>query len=214
DRLFDLAALLVVGAAALVALPAAAGQAGAALAIVLAVSAVSGWLLLDRRGVALLQTAGARLGPWASGWVGSPQSRLVQLHHALRALSPQTLVWAGALTALAYALYFGQCWLLAQAAGLPVGVGPVSYATALGSLVTLLPISISGLGTREATLILYLGAAGVQPESALGFSLLIFAVFYAGSGALGLMAWWLKPAPWPRASLETSGGLHTGEGQA
>jgi len=89
-------------------------------------------------------------------------------------------------------------YLLALALGLPIKFVPVSYAIALGSLVTLLPISISGLGTREATIIAYLSTLGISAEAALGFSLLVFATFYLGGGLMGAAAWWLKPVPLTR----------------
>ena len=67
------------------------------------------------------------------------------------------------------------------------GFVTTSYAVALGSLITLLPISISGLGTREAVMIAYLGTAGISSEAALGFSLLVFFTFYICGGLIGLV---------------------------
>jgi hypothetical protein len=96
---------------------------------------------------------------------------------------------------LAYGIFFGQCYLLALALGLPLSYLQVSYTVAIGSLVTLLPISISGLGTREAAIIAYLATAGITGEQALGFSLLVFAAFYVAGGLFGAVAWLIKPAP-------------------
>ncbi len=76
-----------------------------------------------------------------------------------------------------------------------VGFMQITYAAAIGSLVTLLPVSISGLGTREAAIIAYLGAQGVTSEGALGFSLLVFFTFYIAGGIIGAAAWWVKPVP-------------------
>ena len=104
-----------------------------------------------------------------------------------------SLLRAGVITILAYALFFTQCYLLALALRLSVGFVTVSYAVALGGLVTLLPVSISGLGTREATIIAYLGTTGVPAETAMSFSLLVFATFYVAGGLMGAVAWWIKP---------------------
>jgi len=57
----------------------------------------------------------------------------------------------------------------------------------------LLPISISGIGTRDAVIIAYLGSLGITAEGAFGFSLLITLMFYTSGGLMGLAAWWLKP---------------------
>jgi hypothetical protein len=120
---------------------------------------------------------------------------LAELRAGMRLLSLPGALLAAALTVLAYGIFFGQCYMLALALDMPLSYTQVSYAVAIGSLVTLLPISISGLGTREAAIIAYLGTAGISDEQALGFSLLVFATFYLAGGMLGAVAWWLKPAP-------------------
>jgi hypothetical protein len=116
------------------------------------------------------------------------------------------LTWPGillsiALTVLAYGIFFGQCYLLALALDLPVGFVPVTFAVALGSLVTLIPISISGLGTREAAMIAYLSSAGIDAESAISFSLLVFVTFSLAGGLIGAAAWWIKPVTIHRTDL-------------
>ena len=63
----------------------------------------------------------------------------------------------------------------------------------MGSLVALLPISVAGLGTREAAIVAYLGAAGVSSETGLGLSLLVFLTFHVASGLMGAVAWWIRP---------------------
>jgi len=72
---------------------------------------------------------------------------------------------------------------------------PVTFAVALGSLITLLPISISRLGTRAAAMIAYLDTVGIPAEAALSFSLLVFVTFYVAGGLIGALAWWIKPVP-------------------
>ena len=119
-----------------------------------------------------------------------------------------TLFWiatAIVLTVLTYAIFFGQCYILALALGLPVGFIQATFAVALGILVELLPISFAGLGTREATIIAYLGTARVPAEAALGFSLLVFMTFYVASGMIGMIAWWLKPVPLKRLRDRVAG---------
>ena len=123
---------------------------------------------------------------------------LADMRAGLRRLTFKWLVWAVLLTVLAYGIFFGQCYLLAQSLDLDVGFIPIMFAVAYGSLVTLVPISISGLGTREATMIAYLNSAGVNAEAALSFSLLVFVTFYVAGGVIGAVAWWLKPVPFTR----------------
>ncbi|WP_244232734.1 lysylphosphatidylglycerol synthase transmembrane domain-containing protein [Methylacidiphilum caldifontis] len=59
------------------------------------------------------------------------------------------------------------------------------------TLVVSLPISISGLGVREGSVILLLSPYGISPELALGFSLLSFTigVFWSLVGGLFFLTW-------------------------
>lgn len=193
DRLFDLYALLCVGGTALVILAASKAE-----YVVLTGSVVLMTFplifFIHNTTYAWLQRFALKLGRpgrklfSVGGW-------FYEMRLDLRRLDVSGLATAIGLTILAYAIFFGQCYLLAQALNLAVGFVTISFAVALGSLVTLLPISISGLGTREAVIVAYLGTVGVTAESALSFSLLVFVTFYVGGGLIGATAWWIKPMP-------------------
>jgi uncharacterized membrane protein YbhN (UPF0104 family) len=195
DRLFDLFALIAVGTLAVLTL----SVAGTSIALaVVTLTAVIATLLL----LFLNPAAFGFFQQWAMNWgrfgkvLFGPQGWLTEIHSSLRRLKPLSLSASVALTILAYAVFFGQNYLLAVSLGLDVGFWTITCAVALGSLITLLPISISGLGTREAVMITYLGIAGVSSEAALSFSLLVFFTFYVCGGLMGLVAWLIKPLPW------------------
>jgi uncharacterized membrane protein YbhN (UPF0104 family) len=80
-------------------------------------------------------------------------------------------------------------WSLGRAQGLllPIPDAAVLFTVMIG--VTLIPISISGWGLREVTVIALLGHYGVAPEKALLFSLCFGFVFAVGNlpGALALL---------------------------
>ena len=195
DRLFDLYALLVVGGVALLSLTAWQYSKGVLGLVLLALLLTLPLAAFLHEGVfGRIRTLGSHLGRLGR-WLFASQSWLLELRSGLRQLSLPRLVAAVGLTVLAYAIFFGQCYLLALALGLKTSLVQVSFAVALGSLVTLLPISISGLGTREAAIVAYLGTAGVPVEVAMGFSLLVFVTFYVTGGVLGALAWWVKPVP-------------------
>jgi uncharacterized protein (TIRG00374 family) len=122
-------------------------------------------------------------------------SWLQELRNYLMLLKWKHILIAIFFTVIAYALFFGQCFLLARGMKLEVPFLTICFAVALGSLVTLIPISISGLGTREAAMIAYLGQYDVSPEVSLGYSLLVFVTFYLAGGIIGAIAWFIKPAP-------------------
>ena len=195
DRLFDLYALLLVGGVALLSLTAwRDGNSVFGLVLLVLLLALPVAVFLHEGVFGRIRTLGSHLGR-PGRWLFASQSWPLELHNGLRQLSLPWLLAAVGLTVLAYAIFFGQCYLLALALGLKTSFVQVSFAVALGSLVTLLPISISGLGTREAAIVAYLGAVGVPAEMALSFSLLVFVTFYVAGGLMGAVAWWLQPVP-------------------
>lgn len=196
DRLFDLFALLLFGGAALLSKTTMhqkaplIGFAGSALILVLPLI-----LFLHNGLFEKIKALGMRLGKaWEK--LFSEDSWVLSLRHGLKDLSAASIVSSIALTAIAYALFFLQCYLLALSVRLSADLLQTSFAVALGSLITLLPISISGLGTREAAIVAYLGSVGVGSEAALGYSLLVFVTFYIAGALFGMVAWWIKPVPW------------------
>jgi len=198
DRLFDLYALLVVGSAALLTLALGSSEliAVIGLAVLLILPLV---LFLNDTTFAWFQQIGLKFGKLGEKFF-APEGILSEVRAGLRQLTPARLAVAVALTGVAYVVFFGQCYLLALALHLDAGVVPVTFAVALGSLITLLPISISGLGTREAAMIAYLDTVGVSAEAALSFSLLVFVTFYVAGGLIGALAWWIKPVPLNKGS--------------
>ncbi|GAI33117.1 unnamed protein product [marine sediment metagenome] len=64
---------------------------------------------------------------------------------------------------------------------------------AITNIFTFLPISISGLGTREAILSFLLLPRGISLELILAYSLEVLLVFFVAGGLMGVVAWFLKP---------------------
>jgi uncharacterized protein (TIRG00374 family) len=196
DRLFDLYALLLFGSAAIFSTAQQQSTAllfaEAALLLVLPILAI-----LHRGTFERLQAFAMKTGKIGKKLFGEG-SWLQELRLYLISLRLSHILIAIFFTALAYAMFFSQCYLLARGMNLDVPFLTICFAVALGSLVTLIPISISGLGTREAVMIAYLGRHGVSAELSLGYSLLIFVTFYLAGGIMGAVAWLIKPAPLSR----------------
>lgn len=196
DRLFDLYALLLFGGAALLSKTVGhqtttlAVFAGAATVLILPLMA-----FLHNTAFRKMRDIGMRLGK-IGGKLFADGSWLLNLRSGLKELSTPAVLGSIGITACAYALFFLQCYLLALAVHLNAGFLQTSFAVALGSLVTLIPISISGLGTREAAVMAYLGSVGVSPDAGLGYSLLVFVTFYVAGALFGAVAWWIKPVSW------------------
>jgi uncharacterized protein (TIRG00374 family) len=122
-----------------------------------------------------------------------PDGWLLGIRRGLCTMEARVLSVCVFLTVSAYLVFFSQCFLLSQALAMDVSFVDVMFAVALGSLITLLPFSISGLGTREATIIAYLSTVGMSAERALSFSFLVFITFYVVGGLLGAAAWLAHP---------------------
>jgi uncharacterized membrane protein YbhN (UPF0104 family) len=151
------------------------------------------------------------LGHTVDGWLPESILRLVRqlafLHRfdarltratgrfpkSLRPLLMPGLVVPLVLTLMAYALFFAQAQLLAVALDLKVGIIYLAVCLSVAGMVTLLPISFSGLGTRDAILIALFAPLGLAAEQAVAFSPLFFLTFYVGGGIYGAVAWQLKP---------------------
>lgn len=195
DRLFDLSALLIFGAAALLSLlnnPL--GGVAFALSLPVVVLVTGIYVFLNNRTFGIVSAVGCR-SKLMERVVFSEGGWLSELRAGIRQISVRRLIGSSILTVGAYGIFFTQCYLLVRALNLPIGFLQVSFAVALGSLVTLIPVSVSGLGTREAAIMAYLGSDGIPAESALVFSLSLFLTFYVAGGLIGSVGWWLKPAP-------------------
>lgn len=90
-------------------------------------------------------------------------------------------------------------YVLAISMGLEITFGLIIACRALIGIVNIIPISVSGLGTRDAVLLLTLPVAGVSKEAALalGFLAFLWTVFSKFSGA----PFWLK-RPLPSRTIQ------------
>ena len=96
------------------------------------------------------------------------------------------------LTVLAYGITFFQCYLITLALHIDLSFFYVSFAVSIAGLVALVPISFSGVGTRDATLVFLFGLSGIASQRALSFSLLYLATFILAIGAWGVVCWFKR----------------------
>lgn len=82
-----------------------------------------------------------------------------------------TMLVAFALTVVCWALVFFLAWYVTFMFDLDVEPAYMFLIMPVVTLVELLPISVSGLGTREATVIYFFSVVGVSSVAAVGFSI-------------------------------------------
>jgi coenzyme F420 hydrogenase subunit beta len=94
------------------------------------------------------------------------------------ALSIRGIAWRLVMiltTLAASAMYFGSAYFCAKAIGLPLGILDVVAGSSIAAVLALLPVSIAGIGTRDAAFIAIYVNCGVDAEHAIAFSSLILA---------------------------------------
>ena len=112
---------------------------------------------------------------------------------ALRSQIGWNLVGPALLTVLAFLTNYLQAWLVANALGIDLSFIDVSALVAISSLLSLLPISISGVGVRESFFALVFPAFGLAATLGIAFGIGFFAVVYVPTLVLGFIAWLAWP---------------------
>jgi uncharacterized membrane protein YbhN (UPF0104 family) len=88
-------------------------------------------------------------------------------------------------------LIAAQYFLVARDLKLDVGFGPLLAVVSLVTLLTILPISLNGLGLREGGFVYLLGQVGVKSHEAIALSLIVYAIVMAFSllGWIAFVIW-------------------------
>lgn len=99
------------------------------------------------------------------------------------------------LTVGAFLVGAGQGWFVARAMGLDLSYLDVVCLTSIASILSLLPISISGVGVRELFFAAIFPSLGFTSEQGVSYGLMVFAMIYLGAAAVGFICWQIRPPP-------------------
>ena len=124
---------------------------------------------------------------------GKIEESVEDFYDGLQKLISSKLLYSGLLTCMGYFMFFIQCYLIVIAVDLSINFLTIILFMAISNLITFIPISISGLGTRDATLIFLFSLIGLSPEMAVIYAFLVFITFFVSGGFLGAVAWWFRP---------------------
>lgn len=135
---------------------------------------------------------GALRWSWLRNWWGTRH-----LHHcamiADEVLLSRRLGPAIALLSISvHVLTVVIAWCIVRSIAAPVSFAQLFQLVPPVTLITMIPISVAGWGVREATMGLAFGYAGLLTAEGVNVSLLFGAVYFA-LGALGGLAWILRP---------------------
>ena len=117
------------------------------------------------------------------------EGSLRALYHALHAYRscPGTLAWVFVLGVLAQGMRAVSIGFLAEGMEIDISFATLLVLCPVLFLVTIVPVSLNGIGLREATFVVVLGGAGMSREDAFALGLAFFAVGVV-TGALGGLA--------------------------
>ncbi|MFH1319796.1 MAG: lysylphosphatidylglycerol synthase transmembrane domain-containing protein [Bacteroidota bacterium] len=97
------------------------------------------------------------------------------------------------LTIISYAIFFLQCYFISLSIKIPVSYWEIILIMSFTNFISFLPVSIAGIGTREAALLYLLIPKGIGYETIICFSMGVFLIFYVGGGFLGAIVWSVYP---------------------
>ncbi|MDD5148679.1 MAG: lysylphosphatidylglycerol synthase transmembrane domain-containing protein [Candidatus ainarchaeum sp.] len=89
---------------------------------------------------------------------------------------PGIIVFAGIITVISWCFFFFQAWLFALSLNIPVSFGIMAAIMPVITLVEVIPVSFSGIGTRDITLVGFFGLLGISKEAAISFSMTILLI--------------------------------------
>ncbi|HEX7880021.1 MAG TPA: lysylphosphatidylglycerol synthase transmembrane domain-containing protein [Candidatus Eisenbacteria bacterium] len=190
DRVFDVLGLFLLGSLALVPL------AGTFRGLYVGSLAALGGGLLVTAFLVWGPTGGWRRfmtprtptqGHSGQGLAGKLRESLAGLLEASRSFRGGLLVRVGLLTLLGWVVYYAQAWLLARAIHLDLRLDALIVAVTAAAVAAFLPISISGIGTRDAALVVLFTRLGETREEALAYSALVLAMLLLNA-LVGLVA--------------------------
>ncbi|MFH1586459.1 MAG: lysylphosphatidylglycerol synthase transmembrane domain-containing protein [Candidatus Diapherotrites archaeon] len=102
--------------------------------------------------------------------------------------SKRKLLVSFLLSFLAWIFLLFQSWLISQAYGFNVPFFTFIFILPIAGVIAMIPITVNGLGTREATLIFIFAVFGVSAETVIAFSILNF-LYTEG---IGLFGWFIS----------------------
>jgi uncharacterized protein (TIRG00374 family) len=169
-----------------------------------ALALVIGYVLTRWAGTTTARRTREALGRVGLGGAGHQvEDALTGLGQMARPSGRRTLFTAIPATLVATSFTFLQGYMVAWSLHLDVSFIRLSAGLGAASIASLLPLSVSGIGLREATMAVFLGPAGIVLAEVLTFSMTFLIVV---NGSVALMGA-LTHALWPRPAARPSSGM-------
>ena len=108
--------------------------------------------------------------------VGERLRALARAVQAMQRFGGRKVLAIFSLSSLGYALFILGPYILTIAMDLDLGLRAIAWVRSLTLLIALVPVTIAGLGVREASFVAFLGLYGIANHQALAFSIFLFAI--------------------------------------
>jgi uncharacterized membrane protein YbhN (UPF0104 family) len=129
---------------------------------------------------------GTPLLPWMGSKIRLPgQEKLERFYHSVAQLGYPALGKACLVSLIFNLMLIAFNSLIALSLGVRLPLSVFVLFTPILSLTLTIPITFSGLGTRETAYITLYGAMGVPPETAVAMSLMDYVITYVVVGLIG-----------------------------
>ncbi len=126
-------------------------------------------------------------------YIGSTDEQFDAFYEGIREFKRVGIVAPLTLSLLSYLFFYIQCYLIAVSLNIGISFMDTAFCITTANLISLLPITISGIGTRDATLITLFAVIGLSKEAALSFSIVFLFISNITAALIGAVAWFRKP---------------------
>jgi len=109
----------------------------------------------------------------STGVAGWPLFGAIDSYHSI---TGRQVGWIFIASALGYVFFVLAAWVLAISMSLGVGLLAIAWVRAVTLLVALVPVTVAGIGLRDAALIVLLREYGVSPGEAFAYAIASFAI--------------------------------------
>ncbi|MCK9451251.1 MAG: flippase-like domain-containing protein [Bacteroidales bacterium] len=115
------------------------------------------------------------------------------VHESIKQAIDRRALKLWAITLAAYLAFYAALALIFKAVSIDLRIIDIALIFSVVGLVTILPISWAGFGTREVSLVYLLAFYYIPAETAITFSLLQFTAFFLWGSLIGLIFWFAMP---------------------
>lgn len=126
-------------------------------------------------------------------WHGVVASDVDEFFNGMRELRRPAITLPVLYTVASMFCFLLACVLSARALPLDVPARTVVIGVSIAKLVALIPITVAGLGTREATFIYLFGLSGIGRDQVMGFAFLYIFLFSVITNLAGAICWFISP---------------------